>query len=89
MRVRNAAEVFADGGATEACLGGWSCSLREQCPHHTSGVIKKGQRPSERLCIRGRDGVRLVAASAFRTLLVDVFTGQEVGQIVEVTNAAS
>lgn len=34
------------------CMGGW-CAVREKCPHYTSPTIC---RPSERLCIDGRDG---------------------------------
>lgn len=57
-----------------ACMGGW-CHQREQCPHHMEA---KSASPVERLCVRGRDGIRLIQASAFRTVLVDVFTGQQV-----------
>lgn len=58
----------------KACMGGWKCSKRDQCPHYSDGTGL----PVERLCIRGKDGVRLIEAAAFRTVLVDVFTGVRV-----------
>lgn len=57
----------------KACMGGW-CNSRDQCPHYSDGTGN----PVERLCIRGRDGIRLIEAAAFRTVLVDVFTGVKV-----------
>jgi hypothetical protein len=35
-----------------ACMGGW-CRKREQCPHYATRVGT----PSERLCVKGKDGV--------------------------------
>ena len=58
----------------KACMGGW-CKRREQCPHHMEA---SSDTPAERLCVRGRDGVRLISASAFRTVLVEVFTGKQI-----------
>lgn len=37
---------------TQACMGGW-CKKRENCPHY---AVRVGT-PSERLCLKGRDGV--------------------------------
>ena len=53
-------------------MGGW-CSKRGQCPHYTEAARIN---PVERLCMTGRDGTRLIEAAAFRTVLVDVFTGK-------------
>lgn len=64
-----------------ACIGGW-CTRREQCPHHTAGTGE----PSERLCIRGKDGKRLIRCYANRVITLDVFTGQETGDSVETAN---
>jgi hypothetical protein len=55
------------------CMGGW-CVRRDQCPHHTA----RGTKPVERLCLPGRDGFRMVEATPFRTLTIDVFKGREV-----------
>jgi hypothetical protein len=57
-------------------MGGWGCTLREQCPHYTA----EAGEPAERLCVRGQDGVRLVRADAFRVVHVSVFTGRSVAQ---------
>ena len=56
------------------CMGGW-CSKREQCPHHMQADRRN---PAERLCVRGRDGVRLSQAGAARVIHIDVFSGQEI-----------
>ena len=37
---------------TTACMGGW-CRKREGCPHY---ALRVGT-PSERLCVKGKDGV--------------------------------
>lgn len=58
----------------KSCMGGF-CHLRDKCPHHTESDRVN---PVERLCIRGSDGIRLIEAAAFRTVLVDVFTGVRV-----------
>ena len=58
-----------------ACMGGW-CAKREKCPHYD----EKAPPVAERLCLKGVDGVRLVDASPFRVIRVDVFTGQEVAE---------
>ena len=55
------------------CMGGW-CVRRDQCPHYSA----EGQSPAQRLCLPGRDGIRLVEATPFRTLTIDVFKGREV-----------
>lgn len=57
------------------CMGGW-CVRREKCPHYWAP--KSSQEPSQRLCVSGRDGVRLVDASPFRVVEVDVFSGSRV-----------
>lgn len=57
-----------------ACMGGWACALREQCPHYSNGIGE----PAERLCIRGRDGIRMTWASPYRVVTVDVFAGHEI-----------
>lgn len=59
----------------KACMGGW-CAKREKCPHHMIAPDRRDA--AQRLCITGRDGLRLVMASLGRTLAVDVFTGQRV-----------
>ena len=55
------------------CLGGW-CARRGQCPHYH----RQGQTPEERLCLAGRDGVRLVESEPFRVIAIDVFSGRQV-----------
>lgn len=55
------------------CMGGW-CTRRDQCPHHYT----RGKRPVERLCLAGRDGFRLIEATPFRVLTIDVFNGRQV-----------
>ena len=67
----------------KACMGGW-CNRRDQCPHYTEAF--RGFSDAERLCIRGRDGIRLIEAAAFRAVLVDVFTGLQVDKTEEETN---
>ena len=62
------------------CMGGW-CARRGQCPHYSAAI--NGQ-PVERLCLPRQDGVRLVEASAFRTVLVDVFTGRQISDFAKV-----
>lgn len=54
-----------------ACLGGW-CVKRDKCPHYIDG---DGE-PKERLCLRGRDGVRLLAVNASQQTVLDIFSGQ-------------
>lgn len=67
----------------KACMGGW-CDLRGRCPHYTEA--DRGVNPVERLCMSGKDGIRLIEAAAFRTVLVDVFTGIKVEKNEEETN---
>ena len=55
----------------KACMGGF-CVRRDQCPHYSA----EGQSPAERLCLPARDGIRLIEATPFRTLTVDVFAGR-------------
>ena len=63
-----------EGEAVRACMGGW-CDLRGRCPHYTEAERVNAV---ERLCMTGRDGIRLIEAAAFRAVLVDVFTGLQV-----------
>lgn len=62
-----------------SCMGGW-CAKREKCPHYG----QNGPQPAERLCLKGSDGVRLVDASPWRVIKVDVFSGRE---FADVSNA--
>lgn len=64
----------------KACMGG-NCTRRDQCPHYTEAF--RGFSDAERLCIRGRDGIRLIEAAAFRVLLIDVFTGKQIEKVEE------
>lgn len=57
------------------CQGGW-CVKREKCPHYHAGINRS--QPADRLCIPGSDGYRLIEATPFRTLTIDVFKGREV-----------
>ena len=42
-----------------ACMGGW-CSKRSKCPHYHAGQLDGATNdPEQRLCLPGRDGVRL------------------------------
>lgn len=61
---------------TTGCMGGW-CAKRDKCPHYGGN----GPPLAERLCLKGVDGVRLVDVSPWRVIKVDVFTGQEVGEV--------
>lgn len=63
----------------KTCMGGYACTKREQCPHYNASSSES--EPAERLCIRGRDGIRLIEASAGAVVLVDVFDGREVERI--------
>lgn len=45
----------------KSCMGGW-CTLRDKCPHYGA---ESDDRPAERLCLTGRDGVRVIEASPF------------------------
>ena len=55
------------------CMGGW-CVKRDKCPHYWA----PSEDPPQRLCIKGRDGVRLIEASPARVIHIDVFTGREI-----------
>jgi len=59
-----------------SCMGGW-CVKREKCPHY-GAKTPPFTPPDERLCIKGRDGVRLIEASPARVIHIDVFTGREI-----------
>lgn len=61
----------------KSCMGGW-CAKREKCPHYGGNTPPL----AERLCLKGVDGVRLVDASPWRAIKVDVFSGQEVGEVI-------
>lgn len=45
----------------KACLGGW-CRIREACPNYNA---MDRRNPAERLCVKGRDGVRRPAPVSF------------------------
>lgn len=57
---------------TQQCMGGW-CAKRAKCPHYVAPKTSTAQ--AERLCIKGRDGVRVLAAAAFRVSTINVFDG--------------
>ncbi len=44
-----------------ACLGGW-CSKRAGCPNYEVTGKARMQEPSQRLCVKGADGVRITHA---------------------------
>lgn len=56
------------------CQGGW-CVKRDKCPHYTAP--RRAQEPADRLCLPGRDGVRMVESTPFVVRTVYVFAPQE------------
>lgn len=44
--------------APVACMGGW-CRIRATCPNYVQ-ADRSGPEPSQRLCLRGHDGVGLM-----------------------------
>jgi hypothetical protein len=38
----------------QSCMGGW-CTKRQRCPNYHAAT--PGQRPEERLCLPGEDGI--------------------------------
>lgn len=54
---------------SKGCQGGF-CKLREKCPMYRPGL---GYKDPDRLCLAGRDGIRLIESTPFRKITVDVF----------------
>lgn len=56
-------------------MGGF-CSVRDRCPHFNNDA-RSMQTPAERLCIPGRDGVRLVEVTPYKQIEVNILQQQE------------
>ena len=59
------------------CMGGW-CAKRDQCPHHHA--TESADDPRERLCLTGQDGIRVIDASPYLVITVDLFGGRELSR---------
>ena len=63
----------------KSCMGGW-CTLRDKCPHYGA---ESDDRPAERMCLTGRDGVQMIEASPFRQVERNIFDQPNSRRVVE------